>query len=150
MPTDPQFTSPSNSALWAGWIITGLVVLFLAFDGVAKILKVAPVVEASEQLGVPSHSLVGIGIVLVVCSAVYAIPQSSVLGAILLTGYLGGAAAIHVRAGSGVFPIAFAIAFGVLVWVGLTLRDPRLFWIILHRRREASDCTLRSRTRPSC
>jgi hypothetical protein len=134
MPTDAQVTSLSNGGSWAGWIITGLVVLFLAFDGVTKIIKVAPVVEASEKLGVPQHTLVGIGIVLLACTAIYAIPQTAVLGAILLAGFLGGAVAIHVRAGSGAFPIAFSIAFGVLAWVGLILREPRLLWTILLRQ----------------
>ncbi|MDB5303947.1 MAG: hypothetical protein JWM97_1496 [Phycisphaerales bacterium] len=134
MPTDTQVTSLSNGSLWAGWIITGLVMLFLAFDGVTKIIKVAPVVEASERLGVPQHTLVGIGVVLLACTAIYAIPQSAVLGAILLTGYLGRAAAIHVRAGSGAFPIAFSIAFGVLAWVGLVLREPQVLRMILLRQ----------------
>ena len=98
--------APAKGLLLAGGVITALVVLFLAFDGVTKIIKVAPVVEASEKLGVPSYTLFGIGSLLLVCTAVYAIPQTAVLGAILLTGYLGGATAIHVRAGSGVFPIA--------------------------------------------
>ena len=134
MPTDTQPAPPSNGMLWTGGIITGLVVLFLAFDGVTKIIKVAPVVEASERLGVPLDSIRAIGIVLLACTAIYAIPQTAVIGAILLTGYLGGAAAIHVRAGSGAFPIAFSIVFGVLAWAGLVLREPRLFWTILLRQ----------------
>ena len=134
MLTNTQPASPSNGVIWAGGIITGLVVLFLAFDGVTKVIKVAPVVEASEKLGVPPHTLVGVGIVLLACTAIYAIPQTAVLGAILLTGYLGGAAAIHVRAGSGAFPVAFSIAFGMLAWVGLVLREPRLLWTILLRQ----------------
>jgi hypothetical protein len=77
---------------------------------------------------------VGIGIVLLVCSAIYAVPQTAVLGAILLTAHLGGATAIHVRAGSGVFPIVFSIAFGVLVWVGIVLREPRLWAILLRHQ----------------
>jgi amino acid transporter len=131
MPTDTQAT---NVMFWVGWIITGLVVLFLAFDGVTKIMKVANVVEASEQLGVPAHTIVSIGIVLLACTAIYSIPQTAVLGAILLTGYLGGATAIQVRAASGAFPVAFSIAFGMLVWAGLVLREPRLFWTILLRQ----------------
>lgn len=130
MPTDTQLTSDSNISLWAGWFITGLVLLFLAFDGVTKIIKVVPVVEASEKLGVPPDSLVAIGIVLLACTTIFAIPQTAVLGAILLTGYLGGAAAIHVRAGSGAFPVAFSIIFGVLPWIGLVLREPRLLGAI--------------------
>jgi hypothetical protein len=134
MPTDTQLTPLSNGAIWTGWIITGLVVLFLVFDGVTKVIKVAPVVEASERLGVPQHAILGIGVVLLVCTAIYVIPQTAVLGAILLTGFLGGAVAIHVRAGSGAFPIAFSIGFGVLAWVGLILREPRLLWTILLRQ----------------
>ena len=121
----------SSAALWAGGIVTVLVLAFLVFDGVAKILKIAPVMKASEQLGLSPEATVGIGIVLLVCSAIYAVPQTAVLGAILLTAHLGGATAIHVRAGSGVFPIVFSIAFGVLVWVGIVLREPRLWAILL-------------------
>jgi hypothetical protein len=124
----------SNGRLWAGGIITGLVVLFLAVDGTAKVIQVAPVVEASGKLGFSRDSILGIGIVLLACTTIYSIPSTAVLGAILLTGYLGGAAAIHVRAGSGAFPVAFSIAFAVLAWVGLVLREPRLYWTILLRR----------------
>ena len=134
MPTDAQPVILSKPMLWAGGIITSLVVLFLAFDGVTKIIRVAPVVEASEKLGLPPYTILGIGMVLLACTIIYAVPQTAVLGAILLTGYLGGAAAIHVRAGSGVFPVVFSIAFGVLAWVGLVLREPRLFWTILLRQ----------------
>lgn len=134
MVTDTQPATVSNVGLWAGGIITVLVVLFLAFDAVAKILKVAPVLKASEQLGVPLSTIAGVGILLLACTVVYAIPQTAVLGAILLTAYLGGATAIQVRAGNGVFPVVFAVAFGLLVWVGLILREPRLLWTILLRQ----------------
>jgi hypothetical protein len=134
MPTEPHSASVSTGAVWAGGIITGLVVLFLLFDGVTKIIKVTPVMEACGELGVPAHTVVGIGVLLVACTAIYVTPQTAVLGAILLTGYLGGAAAIHVRAGSGAFPLAFSIGFGLLVWVGLILREPRLLWTILLRQ----------------
>src|SRR5262245_61477700 len=107
MPTDTAPAPISNAMLWSGWIITILVVMMLALDGVMKVIKVAPVIEASGKLGVPEHTIVGIGLVLLACTAVYSIPNTAVLGAILLTGYLGGATAIHVRAGSGVFPIVF-------------------------------------------
>ena len=134
MQTYTQFASVSNVRPWLGAIITGLVVLFLAFDGVTKIIQVAPVVKASEKLGIAANSLVGIGIVLLTCTAIYAIPKTAILGSILLTGYLGGAAAIHIGARSGAFPVGFSIAFGVLVWVGLVLREPRLLWLILFRQ----------------
>lgn len=129
-----QAATVSTAALWAGRIVTVLVLAFLAFDGVAKILKIAAVMKASEQLGLSPEMTVGIGIVLLACSAIYAVPQTAVLGAILLTAYLGGATAIHVRASSGAFPVVFSIAFGVLVWVGLVLREPRLLWTILLRQ----------------
>ena len=129
-------TSTGNSPrrLWTGRVITGLVLLFLAFDAVTKILRVAPVVEATTQLGIPASAVLGIGVLLLVCTAAYAVPPTSVLGAILLTGYLGGATAIHVRAESGVFPIAFSVGTGLLVWIGLVLREPRLLRAILLRR----------------
>ena len=134
MSSDAEAELVSNGRLWTGGILTGIVVLFLAVDGAAKLFQPAPVVEASEKLGLSSNATLGIGVVLIACTAVYSIPRTAVLGAILLTGYLGGAAAIHVRARSGAFPVAFSIAFAVLAWVGLVLREPRLFWTILLRR----------------
>ncbi len=134
MPTDTQASSLAPVLYWTGATVTALVVLFLVFDGVTKIIRVAPVVEASQQLGVPNDSLVAIGVVLIVCTVVYVVPSTAIVGAILLTGYLGGAVAIHVRAGSGAFPIVFSTVFGVLVWAGLVLREPRLLWTILLRQ----------------
>jgi hypothetical protein len=134
MTVETRPASVSKAAVWSGAIISGLAVLFLAFDGVIKIFKTTPVVEASEQLGIPMHTVAGIGILLLACTVIYAIPQTAVLGAILLTGYLGGAAAIHVRAGTGAFPVGFSVFFGVLVWVGLILREPRLLGTIILRK----------------
>lgn len=131
---DTQAASPSSVAIWSGWFISGLVVLFLAFDSLGKLIKVQAVVEGSKKLGIPPETLFGIGVVLLLCTATYALPKSSVLGAILLTGYLGGATAIHVRAESGAFPISFSVTVGVLVWLGLVLRDPRLLATILLRQ----------------
>jgi hypothetical protein len=109
-------------------------VLFLTFDGVAKLFKPAPVLEASSELGIPESAIPGIGIVLLTCTVVYVIPATSVLGAILLTGYLGGAVATHVRVGGPVFPIVFPVIFGGLVWLGLFLREARLPALIPVRR----------------
>jgi hypothetical protein len=134
MTTGVQPVTLSNGMPWTGWIITALVLLFLTFDGATKLLRIAPVVKAFEQLGLPPNTIIGIGLVLLACTTIYTIPTTAILGAILLTGYLGGAAAIHVRAGSGAFPVAFSIAMGVLVWVGLVLREPRLIGTILLRR----------------
>src|SRR2546427_1841546 len=116
----------SKGRLWAGRIISALVVLFLLFDGTTKLMKVAPVLEASAQLGYPVNTIVGIGITALVCTVVYVIPQTSVLGAILLTGYLGGAVASNVRIGNPMFNTLFPIVFAALMWAGIFLRDDRL------------------------
>ena len=133
MPTN-TFTHPvSRPKFWAGAIIAGLVVIFFIFDAVAKVIGVDAVAKASEQLGLPLSVAPMIGILLLICTLIYVIPRTSVLGAILLTGYLGGAIAIQIRAGNGPFPVVFAATFGVLVWVSLVLREPRLFRLILTR-----------------
>src|ERR1044072_5485206 len=120
-------TSASNKgALWAGRIISGLPVLFLLVDGIMKLVYPLVVVEATVQLGYPESVIVGIGVVLVACTILYLIPRTAVLGAILLTGYLGGAVATHVRVGGPVFPIIFAAILGVMLWGGLYLRDERV------------------------
>lgn len=114
--------------------VTILVVLFLAFDGITKVIRVTPVMEACAKMGISPTMAVGIGLLLLACTVVYAIPRSAVLGAILLTGYLGGAAATHVIGRSGIFPVVFSIAVGALVWTGLTLREPRVVrWAFLRR-----------------
>ncbi|HEY0730509.1 MAG TPA: DoxX family protein [Pyrinomonadaceae bacterium] len=120
----------SKGALWAARIITGLVALFLLMDGAMKLVKPAFVVEETMRLGYPERVIVPIGIVLIVCTILYLVPKTAVLGAILLTGYLGGAVATHVRAGEPVFSVVFAIVFGVLVWLGLYLRNPTLRLLI--------------------
>ena len=116
----------SKGTLWAGRIISGLPALFLLLDGVMKLFKPAFVVEATVKLGYPENVIIPIGVVLVVCTILYLIPKTSVLGAILLTGYLGGAVATHVRTGESLFSIVFPVIFGVLLWLGLYLRDSRL------------------------
>ena len=127
MPTVDQAAPVSKGKLWTGRIISTLVVLFLLFDAVIKLMKIAPVVKAFAELGYPASLPVPIGILLLVCTLIYVIPRTSVLGAILLTGYLGGATATHVRAGQ---PFYFPILFGVLVWGGLYLRESRLHALI--------------------
>jgi hypothetical protein len=124
----------SNTAVWAGRIISALPVLFLLMDGVMKLFKPTLVVEATVRLGYSESTIVPIGIVLLVCTILYIIPRTSVLGAILLTGYLGGAVATHVRFYEGVFVIVFPIIIGVLIWGGLYLRDGRLRALIPLRR----------------
>ena len=123
----------SRPKFWASAIIAGLVVIFFVFDGVAKVIQAEPVMKASEQLGLPASATPKIGVLLLVCTLIYVIPKTSILGAILLTGYLGGAIAIHVRAENGIFPVVFAAVFGGLVWFALALREPRLMRLILMR-----------------
>jgi hypothetical protein len=131
MQSTPQVARVSKKRLWAGRIISALIVLFLLFDAVVKLLQLPVAVEPTVRLGYPVSLVLGIGIVELLCVALYVIPRTSVLGAILLTGYLGGATATHVRIGD---PFFFPIVVGVLVWVGLFLRDNRLRTLIPLRR----------------
>ena len=120
--------------LWTGRIVSTIAALFLLVDAVAKLFKPAPVVEGTVQLGYPESVIIGLGILLLVCTILYMIPRTSVLGAILLTGYLGGATATHVRVGGPLFSILFPGIFGILIWGGLFLRDERLRALIPLRR----------------
>jgi len=126
MQSGTQTAAASRKMLWAGRIASSLPALFLLVDGVMKLLKPVAVVDATVGLGYPESVIVGLGMVLLACTVLYLIPRTSVLGAILLTGYLGGAVATHVRVGGGLFPISFPIILGVLIWGGLYLRDERL------------------------
>ena len=116
----------SKKTLWAGRILSALPALFLLVDAIMKLVKPAPVVKATVALGYPESVILPLGIVLLICTVLYLIPRTSVLGAILLTGYLGGAVATHVRIGSGAFPLVFPLILGTLLWGGLYLRDERL------------------------
>jgi len=116
----------SNVNPWIGRVMSGLPALFLLVDGVMKLFKPAVVVETTVQLGFPEAVILPLGVVLLACTVLYLVPQTAVLGAILLTGYLGGAVATHVRVGAGAFPILFPVIIGALLWGGLMLRDPRL------------------------
>jgi len=112
-----------KAVTWTGRVITGLVVAFMIFSAVGKFLAPPEVVEQVEKLGYTKELIFQIGIVEVVCVIIYAVPQTAVLGAILLTGYLGGAINTHVRVNE---PFIFPIILGVLVWLGIFLREPRL------------------------
>jgi hypothetical protein len=126
MPLETQPAAVSRGMLWAGWITSALPVLFLLLDGVMKLVKPDIVVKTTIQLGYPESVIPALGIVLLFATVVYLIPRSSVVGAILLTGYLGGAVATHVRVGDGLFPMVFPVILGALLWAGLVLRDSRL------------------------
>jgi len=121
-----HITSVGKTTVWTGRIISSFARLFLLFDCVVKVLELAPAVEATTQLGYPAHFIVGIGVLELVCLVAYAVPRTSLLGAILLTGYLGGAVASQARVEAGLFPVVFPIMIGALIWGGLPLRDHRL------------------------
>ncbi len=117
----------SKNIVWTGRVISALAVLFMLFDSVTKILKVDAVMKATVQLGYPAETISVIGVILLCCVIFYVIPRTSILGAILITGYLGGAVATNLRIGTPIFSNAlFPVYFGVAVWAGLYLRDLRL------------------------
>ena len=119
--------SSSKKTVWLGRILSGLVVLFLIPDGIIKFIKPAPVIEVFAHLGLTLSLANVLGILLLLCTAIYVFPRTSVLGAILLTGYLGGAVATHLRAGDPLFShVLFPTYLGVLLWLGLYLRDNRV------------------------
>ena len=138
MQSSTQSAPVSRTSLWTGRVISALVVAFLVFDGITKIVKERHVLEAFARLGYPASLATVIGTILIVCVAVYVVPQTSILGAILLTGYLGGATEVNVRAGNPLFETLFPIIFGMLVWGGLYLRDPQLRMFIPLRGRRAT------------
>lgn len=119
--------APSRTMLWTGRALSGLVILFLAMDAGMKLADLAPVRQASAQIGWPLAMDRPIGLIELAGLVLYAIPRTAVLGAILLTGLLGGAVAAHLRIGSPLFShVLFGVYVGVLMWGGLWLRDPRV------------------------
>jgi hypothetical protein len=118
--------SVSNARIWIGRLLSAAPSLFLLVDGAMKLPKPGFVVEATVRLGYPESVIPYLGIVLLACTVLYLVPVTSVLGAILLTGYLGGAVATHVRVGDDLFSVVFPILIGALLWGGLVLRNPRL------------------------
>ena len=132
---DSQAATNSRGKVLGGRIMTAVPALFLVMDAVGKLLKPKPVVEGTIQLGYPEGVLLGLGIVLLVCTILYIVPCTAILGAILLTGYLGGAIATHVRVGNPLFShVMFPVYIAVLLWGGLFLREPRLRELIPFRK----------------
>jgi hypothetical protein len=124
-----------STTVWIGRVLSALAILFLLFDSVIKVIKLPPAIEGTVKLGYPESVIVGIGIIELVCLALYVVPQTSVLGAILLTGYLGGAIATHVRVGSPLFShTLFPIYVAALIWGGLFLREEQLRTLLSVRR----------------
>lgn len=128
-----------------GWVLSCLAILFLAADAMMKLLALPVVVESGAALGLPGESMArALGTILMGCTVLYAVRRTSVLGAILITGYLGGAVAIHVRAGNPLFShVLFGVYVGVVIWAGLYLREPRLRILIPTRRPECLSTSTR-------
>ncbi|MGC2182078.1 MAG: DoxX family protein [Terriglobales bacterium] len=124
MPSGVQAAPVSKTMLWIGRVISALMILFMLFDAGVKILKLPVAVEGTVRLGYPVSTIQPIGIVALVCVLLYAIPRTSILGAILLSGYLGGAIATQVRVQNAW--LIFPAVLGMLIWAGLYLRDERL------------------------
>jgi hypothetical protein len=120
-------TSPSGAARWTGRVLGGLSAAFLLLDAVMKFFKPEPVLKGTVELGFPESVIVPLGVVLLASTLLYLVPRTAVLGAILLTGYLGGAVCTHVRVGYPLFThVLFPVYLGVMLWLGLYLRDRRL------------------------
>ena len=131
MAAGPNAVPQSNTLVWIGRIISGLIVLFLLFGGIFGIVKAADLAPQFAKYGYPAGAMVKIDITCIICALIYAFPRTAILGAILLTGYLGGATATHVRVGE---PFFIPILVAVLAWGGIFLRDPQLRALIPLRR----------------
>jgi hypothetical protein len=137
MSTIAEATPVSKPALWTGRVLSGLVILFMLFDGAIKLVPWPVVTETMDRIGYGSSETLArsLGFITLACTILYAIPPTSILGAILLTGYLGGAMASHVRIGSPLFShILFGFYLGLMVWGGLWLRDRNLRALLPLRR----------------
>jgi DoxX-like family len=137
MPESNATAAPSKSRLLTGRILSTLTVLFLIMDMVFKFIRPIPpqVLQSITQLGLPPGLLTVIGILLLVCTALYVIPATSILGAVLLTGYLGGAISLQLRVGNPLFGyVLFPVYIGILMWAGLCLRESRLLVLLPLRK----------------
>lgn len=135
MPTnDHDRTAERGKAFWVGWVLTALPALMLLFGAVNSILLTNNARDGLTELGYPESTARPIGVVLLLCTVLYLYPRTAVLGAILLTGYLGGAVATHVRIEDPIVLAMVPVVVGVFVWLGLYLRDPRIRSIVPWRR----------------
>ena len=113
-------------SVYSGRVLRLLAIVFLALDGIVKVVNPAPVLDAFAKRSLPASTATGIGVLVLVCTAIYAISRTAPLGAVLLTGFLGGAVAIHVRAEHAAFSVLFPLVIGAMVWIGLAMRDGRV------------------------
>jgi len=126
MQAEIQPAAPAKTLLWTGRILSALAVLFILFDSVGHLLEPAPVVQAFAQLEFPLRLSICLGVIQLICVVFYIVPRTAVLGAVLMTGYLGGAVAIHMRVGNPVFECVFPIVIGIFFWAGLLMCDVQL------------------------
>jgi hypothetical protein len=129
-----KIKTTANGMRWTGRVLSGLAVLFMLFDAFGKFTMPSYVVESFTRLGIPLSQGVSIGVLLLISTIIYAVPRTAVLGAVLLTGCLGGAVAIQMRAGSSTFETVFPVLFGVIVWAGVFLRDCKVRAVFPVRR----------------
>jgi len=116
-----------KGALWTGRVLSALVIVFLLMDGIMKFMMIQPVTDAFAELGYPVKHAILIGVIDVACAVLFAIPRTAVLGAVLMTGLLGGAISTHVRIDSPLFShTLFGVYLGLIAWAGLYLREPRV------------------------
>jgi hypothetical protein len=136
MASQMQTSRPGGRGRTIGWVLSGLMIAFLLMDAVMKLLALPVVLETQAPLGFAGAAIAReLGALLLACTLLYAVPQTAVLGAILLTGYLGGAVVTHARVGDPLFThILFGVYMGVLLWLGLYLRDARLRALVPLRR----------------
>ena len=135
MTSAAHMTPVAKKQLVAGYVLTAFVALFLTFDTVIKVLRLPPAIQGTTELGYPADTVLWIGIIELVCAGLYLVPRTSVLGALLLTGYLGGAIATHVRVGSPLLShTLFPIYVALVLWGGLYLREARLRALVPFRR----------------
>lgn len=131
----PAIHGAATRGVIVGRTLSAVATAFLLFDAVAKLLRVQPVLDGTAQLGYPTDLVFGLGLTLLLCVVAYIVPTTSVFGALLLTGYLGGAVATHVRVGNPLFThVLFPIYMATMLWAGLVLRDPRLRALLSARR----------------
>lgn len=129
---DAPISPNSPGWFWVGTAILALVVLFFLFDAIAKLILIKPVIDTTISLGWPVESARPLGILLLACTILYVIPRTSILGAILLTGYLGGAVATQARVGNPLFThVLFGVYVGILVWLAIFIRDPNVRRLLL-------------------
>ena len=125
--TSASLAPSRNWTFWIGWVLSSLFIAFMIFDGSIKLVPIQPVIDTMTELGYPVEHARLLGVLSLVCTLLYAIPRTSVLGAVLLTAYLGGAVSAHVRIGSPLFSHdLFGVYMGLFAWGGIWLRNAKL------------------------